>query len=157
MGRAEAGIRAGPQRTGALAIPLDCEIRDSSSTPASNSVGYPWKLERTEMQKLSVTLALAAGLLGGFVSRNITLPSVHAQAQPAAPVEIRAQRFTLVDDQDKVVGTFTFRGQGMALSDVTRPLPVAGPRPVVLLDPNGREIWSSQGYGLKLLSGGNLR
>jgi hypothetical protein len=109
------------------------------------------------MQKLNVTLALAAGLLGGFVSRNVTLPSVHAQAKPATPVEIRAQRFTLVDDQDKAVGTFTFRGQEMPRRDVAQPSLVGGLRPIVLLDPNGREIWSSEGYGLKLLSGGNLR
>jgi len=116
------------------------------------------------MQKLNVTLALAAGLLGGFISRNIALPSVHAQAQPATPVEIRAQRFSIVDDQDKVLGTFTYRlseidKQLRALPnrDPKGPLPATGPRSIVLLDPNGREIWSSEAYGLKLLSGGNTR
>jgi hypothetical protein len=117
------------------------------------------------MQKLNLTLALAAGLLGGLVSRSITLPSVHAQAQPATPVEIRGQRFTLVDGQDKVVGTFTFRGAATPLPyGVTSPTqpgavtpqpstrPVAEPGPIVLLDRNGREIWSSEPFGLKLLS-----
>lgn len=108
------------------------------------------------MQKLNLTLALAAGLLGGFISRNVTLPSVHAQnPTPApffpilpppsptdnatAPREIRAQSFTLVDGADNVVGTFTVApdqwiGRDGSISRGGR---------IVLRDARGREIWSA--------------
>ena len=58
-------------------------------------------------QRLNVILAIAAGFLGGFVSREFKLPSVHAQAQ--APFEIRAERFTLVDHHNRPIGTFAAR------------------------------------------------
>jgi len=55
---------------------------------------------------LTVTLALAAGLFGGLLSRYVTPVSVHAQTQTAAPREIRAQRFTLVNADGVVLGVF---------------------------------------------------
>jgi hypothetical protein len=95
------------------------------------------------LRKLNPLLALAAGLIGGLASRYVTPFSVHAQAptpfvapippppQPAAPAEIKAQSFTLVDRNGNTVGTFA-------------PL-VSGPLNrgdgVVLLDKNGRELW----------------
>jgi hypothetical protein len=51
-------------------------------------------------QTLTLTLALAAVLLGGTFSRYVTpTTTVFAQAQLPAPKEIRAQRFTLVDER----------------------------------------------------------
>ncbi len=58
-------------------------------------------------RNLTLVLALAAGLLGGFLSRYITLPSVQAQAQPPSTLEIRAQHFSVVDPKGRVIGTFT--------------------------------------------------
>jgi hypothetical protein len=57
-------------------------------------------------RKLNLVFALAAGLLGGFLSRYITPMPVLAQMQTAAPKEIQAQSFVVVDDKGNVVGTF---------------------------------------------------
>jgi hypothetical protein len=57
-------------------------------------------------RNFSLVLALAAGALGGFLSRHITLP-LHAQTQPSNTLEIRAQRFSVVDAQGRVIGIFT--------------------------------------------------
>jgi hypothetical protein len=98
-------------------------------------------------RNLTVVLALAAGLLGGFLSRYITVPSVHAQAQPNDAVEIRSQRFTFVDPKGRVIATFT------------RAIPTQGgygktaPRiAITLVDPDGHELWSAGGYGFKPLA-----
>lgn len=121
------------------------------------------------MQKLNLTLALAAGLLGGFLSR-ITLPAVHAQnpappaaepapeplrppqlfpgvppvpplPQPAAAAtkEVRAQSFTLVDSADRTVGTFTVDPS----PSITRDGRINQGGRIVLRDATGREIWSA--------------
>jgi len=91
-------------------------------------------------RSLNIGLALAAGVLGGLLSRNITVPSVHAQSQD--PKELRAQSFTLTDSAGHVLGTFTTRP---ALPPGTR-LPsdprIAVPSNVVLLGPAGNEMWS---------------
>ena len=89
--------------------------------------------------KLSISLALAAGLLGGLVSRYITPPPVLAQAQTQK--EIKAQRFVLVDDKNQIVGTFK-----SAESQNGAPTPN-----VVLVDRNGREIWRA-GVSVKVVS-----
>jgi hypothetical protein len=97
-------------------------------------------------RNLTLVLALAAGLLGGFVSRYITLPSVHAQAQPPNALEIRAQRFSVVDAKGNVIGTFT----GAITKEagyVSRTLPR-----IALVDSTGRELWSAGGNGLKPLA-----
>ena len=96
----------------------------------------------------NVALALAAGILGGMLTRYIAPPTAYAQNQapPTAPVEIRAQSFILVDQSDRTVGTF---------SAVPGPLGPLG-RPIlpriVLRDFNGREIWSAGGSGLQPLT-----
>lgn len=95
-------------------------------------------------RNLTLILALAAGLLGGFLSRYVTLSSVHAQAQPPNGVEIRSQRFSVVDAQGRVIGTFTG-----AIKKETGGL--AFPR-IVLVDPTGRELWSAGGSKLKPLA-----
>jgi predicted exporter len=94
---------------------------------------------------LTITLALAAGLLGGLLSRQITLPSVHAQAQAKDALEVRAQAFTLVDAQGHAMGTFTLRTE----PEISLPLPLTR---VVLLDPLGREIWTAGGTKFKSLA-----
>jgi len=91
-------------------------------------------------QKFSFALALAAGLIGGLLSRNLNLPSVHAQAQNQTQTEIRAQSFALTDAQGRVVGTFTSREAS------TRP-----PR-IVLLDRAGNVIWFATSDTIRPLS-----
>jgi hypothetical protein len=93
-------------------------------------------------RNLPLALALAAGLLGGTLSRYITLPSVHAQAPAVTPPEIRAQRFTLVDSRGAVMGTFTSR-------DSVPSDPGRRPARIVLLDRSGREIWAAGGIGIQ--------
>jgi hypothetical protein len=55
---------------------------------------------------LTITLALASGLLGGTLSRYLTPTTVLAQVQSTTPKEIRAQRFTLVNEHGIVLGVF---------------------------------------------------
>jgi len=95
---------------------------------------------------LTLTLAVAAGLFGGLLSRYVTLPSVHAQAQAQSAVEVRAQAFTLVDAQGHAIGTFTLRSE-QAASLPFPPLPR-----IVLLDWTGREIWTAGGTKFKSLA-----
>ena len=108
--------------------------------------------------KLSIAIALLAGLLGGMLARYVAPPTAFAQNPTPVPKEIRAQSFTLVDPANRVVGTFT--------SDIGAPTPPAGVAPtpptpnptpappsgrgpsgprIVLRDSNGREIWSADG------------
>ncbi len=95
-------------------------------------------------RNLTLALALAAGLLGGFLSRYITPSAVHAQVQPPNALEIRAQRFSVVDPRGHVIGTFTG-----AITE--EPGGRARPR-IALVDPTGRELWSAGGRGFKELS-----
>ena len=98
-------------------------------------------------------LALAAGLLGGLVSRNVALPSVHAQApMPNIPREIRAQSFTLTDDQGRVLGTFTARVSPVILGKLPPPSGAGLPAQVLLLDSAGHQIWSASSDPFKTLS-----
>jgi hypothetical protein len=95
-------------------------------------------------RNLTLALALAAGLLGGFLSRYITPSAVHAQVQPPSALEVRAQRFSVVDAQGRVIGTFT----GAIMKE-----PSGRARPgITLVDPTGRELWSAGGHGFKELS-----
>jgi hypothetical protein len=91
-------------------------------------------------RSLNIGLALAAGVLGGLLSRNIAVPSVQAQAQD--PKELRAQSFTLTDAAGHILGTFTTRPAlppGVRLPPDAR---IAVPSNVVLLGPDGHEMWS---------------
>jgi hypothetical protein len=96
---------------------------------------------------LTLTLAVAAGLFGGLLSRYVTLPSVHAQTQAQNAVEVRAQAFTLVDAQGHAIGTFTLRSEP---GPFPQTLPLL-PR-VVLLDWTGHEIWAAGGPKFKSLA-----
>jgi hypothetical protein len=83
-----------------------------------------------------LSLALAAGLLGGLLPRYMTPLPVLAQAGTPQQ-EIKAQSFVLMDGKNNIVGIFK---------------PSADRIPtVVLLDRNGREIWRA-GVSAKVLS-----
>lgn len=107
------------------------------------------------LRKLNPVLALAAGLLGGILSRYLAPPPVHAQAPATqaqstpAPEEIRAQSFTLVDGSGAVVGTFRpLLSVAPGLPGVFDQGPARrerGPQGVVLLDRSGRELWRAGG------------
>jgi len=92
-------------------------------------------------RKLNLSLALAAGLLGGVLSRYVTPLPVQAQASPPSK-ELRAQSFVLVDDKNDIVGTFT--------ASTTGPKPGQN-QTVVLLDRNDKEIWRA-GVSVKVLA-----
>ena len=80
---------------------------------------------------LNVAIALAAGLLGGFLSRHFMPAPVFAQTRTSAPAAIQARSFVLVDESNNVIGTFK--------PSASKP---SGPTAtVVLLDGDGREIW----------------
>jgi len=81
------------------------------------------------MSKRSLALSLAAGLLGGLVSHFISPQLAHAQSQ--APAEIKAQSFSLVNQDGVTLGTFSFDGLGR-------------PR-IVLRDQAGHQVWSVDG------------
>jgi hypothetical protein len=103
--------------------------------------------------KLSVAVALFAGIAGGMLTRFIAPAPVFAQAPvqilpgpapaPATrPVvkEIRAESFALVDQHDNVVGTFAAEPKGVRL-----------PARIVLRDSYGREIWTAGGSTIRPL------
>lgn len=106
----------------------------------------------------SVALALTAGLLGGLLTRYIAPSAAFAQVQappslvPAVPnnrpiaKEIRAQSFTLVDEADHTVGTFTVEPPSPFRRDSK-----VGAR-IVLRDSTGREIWRAGGSAILPLS-----
>ena len=98
-------------------------------------------------RNLTLVFALAAGFMGGLVSRYIALPSVHAQAEPSNALEIRAQSFSVVDAKGNVIGTFT-----SAITKEGRFGERVFPR-IAIVDPNGRELWSPGGRGLTPLAG----
>jgi hypothetical protein len=87
---------------------------------------------------LTLILAFAAGLLGGTLSRNGLPTGAFAQAQSTAPKEIRAQRFTLVDETGRMRGVF-------AIEPLSSPNGLKekadGDAVITLYDGGGREIF----------------
>jgi hypothetical protein len=81
------------------------------------------------MNKRNLVLSIAAGLAGGVISSY--LRPVVAQAQSQPPQEIRAQRFTLVDQDGVALGMFSFDA--------------AGHPQIVLRDRSGHQLWSAGG------------
>ena len=77
------------------------------------------------MNKRYLILSMAAGLAGGAVSAYFRSIPVHAQSQ--TPEEIRAQRFTLVNQEGVALGTFSLDNSG-------RPQ-------IILRDASGHEAW----------------
>lgn len=93
--------------------------------------------------KWTLTLALAAGFLGGTLS-SLSVISVHAQTPNAVPKEIRAQSFVLVNDQGVALGTFTsFTPQGPPGLN-----PPSTGR-IRLFDTSGHEVWSAGGNTMR--------
>jgi hypothetical protein len=70
--------------------------------------------------KLTITLALAAGFLGGLASRDFGPAPVYAQA-PAVPQEIRAHKFVLIDDAGVARGVFGMESNGYPQIEVYQP------------------------------------
>jgi hypothetical protein len=100
------------------------------------------------MNRTTIIVALLAGLIGGAISRFISPAPVlaqQAQAPNSAPVELRAQRISLIDPQGSVVATFTIdqrpTGGLLGLSPSIR-----------LLDAGGREIWRAGGNPVRPLA-----
>jgi hypothetical protein len=94
-------------------------------------------------RNLNLTLAFAAGLLGGVTSRWFAPTPVLAQAPAAVPKEIKAQRFTLVGEDGAVLGTFgaepRLNGRIKATGSIR------------LFDESGKEIWSAGGPQIRTL------
>jgi hypothetical protein len=106
-------------------------------------------LEHNVMRRnLTLVLALAAGLLGGFLSRYIAPSSVHAQVQAPDAFEIRAQRFSIVDAQGHLIATFTPTKKSSVDSDRIYPARIS------LVDAEGQELWSAGGELFKSLQEG---
>jgi hypothetical protein len=73
---------------------------------------------------------MAAGLVGGVASRYFAPMTVFAQSRKAAPKEIQAQNFVLVNSQGNPMGLFGFDPQG---------------KPIIkLVDERGKTIWTSE-------------
>lgn len=89
--------------------------------------------------RLMITVAIAAGLAGGLLSRFVVPTSAQAQtqAQTGAPNEIRAQSFVLVDQKGTAYGLLGFGPQGQPI--------------IKLLDARGQTLWSTE-PGLRLPS-----
>lgn len=98
---------------------------------------------------LTMALALAAGLLGGLLTRYIAPPPAFAQNQPPVTKELRAQSFALVDSSDRTVGVFTAEP---ALKTPNSYQGSLTPTRIVLRDANGREIWSAGGNAIRPLT-----
>ncbi|MEO8127374.1 MAG: hypothetical protein ABI822_09800 [Bryobacteraceae bacterium] len=92
---------------------------------------------------MTIATAIAAGIVGGMITRYIGPPSAFAQTPAPVTNEIRAQSFALVDDMNQTVGTFKVVDGGMANRDEVR---------IVLRDSTGKEIWSAGGSQYRKLS-----
>ncbi|MBI2680285.1 MAG: hypothetical protein HYX25_04665 [Candidatus Solibacter usitatus] len=81
---------------------------------------------------MNIALTLAAGLLGGLLSRYLAPSPAFAQTQAPVPVprEVRAQSFILVNKEGKPLGRIGFDSDG---------LPV-----ITLVDEDGRTLWSTK-------------
>lgn len=112
--------------------------------------------------KLTVAVALVAGLLGGLLTRYVAPPIAFAQDQASVTNEIRARSFTLTDSSDNTIGAFTAKpipgtGRMVLPNPLNRPNGQVAPPQIVnqqmrivLRDSNGREIWSAGG-GTRML------
>jgi hypothetical protein len=83
------------------------------------------------MQKVTVLLALLAGLAGGIVSHYLLPERVQTAASTAVPNVVAAQRFVLVDTLGSPAGFFA----------VGTPSSQKGGETIILYDAQGRELW----------------
>ncbi len=81
------------------------------------------------MNNRNLVLSMVAGLAGGALFTYF-FPVV-ARAEAQAPNEIRAQRFTLVNQEGTALGSFSF-------DDAGRPQ-------IILRDRSGHEVWKLVG------------
>jgi len=108
--------------------------------------------------RLTIVIALVAGLLGGILTRYVAPPTASAQNPAPSSKEIRAQSFTLVDSANRTVGIFTTEVGAPTAPPAIVPIPpTPNPSPappsgrgpsaprIVLRDSSGREIWSPEG------------
>ena len=101
--------------------------------------------------RISLFIALTAGLLGGLLTRYVAPTTAFAQNQTSATTEIRAQSFVLIDAQNHTVGTFF--SEPLSPPSVRPVYPgQPGPSRIVLKDSNGREIWSASSNPMRQLS-----
>jgi hypothetical protein len=81
----------------------------------ANAILYAREQGRLDTEHMStrftITLALAAGFMGGLATRYLRPTPVYAQA-PAAPQEVRAQKFVLVDENGIARGVFGIEVNG---------------------------------------------
>jgi len=68
-------------------------------------------------QRLVVSLAVAAGFVGGVLSHYVSPHLVNAQSQ--APKEVRAQSFVLVNEKEVAYGLFGFDPLGKPILKMT--------------------------------------
>jgi hypothetical protein len=101
--------------------------------------------------KISVFLALTAGLFGGLLTRYIAPTAVFAQNQTSPTAEVRAQSFVLVDAQGQTVGIFV--SEPLSARSARPAYPgQPGPSRILLRDSNGHEIWSASSNPMRQLS-----
>ncbi len=67
---------------------------------------------------LTIALAMAAGFLGGLVSRYWMPAPVYAQTQTPAPAEILARKFVVVDENGKPRGVFGIEANGAPVIEI---------------------------------------
>ena len=99
------------------------------------------------MNRSTAVVALVAGHAGGVLSRYISpAPVLAQQAQPnSAPLEVRAQRFALVNSDGSVLATFVVDQPKLAGVPVFQTT-------IRLLDWRGKEIWSAGGDPMRKLA-----
>ena len=102
-------------------------------------------------QKAQLIVAVAAGLAGSAIMRYVAPPPAYAQDQTQAPKEIRTQSVALVDQSNRVVGTFTTEAVPGAPVRIAPGVSVTtAPSHIVLRDASGRVIWTPDA-GTKIL------
>ena len=80
--------------------------------------------------RITIALALAAGLAGGLLTRYIAPPPVYAQA--SVTDEVRARSFTVVDEKGDSIGTLTAESNRLGT--------FRGVPHLVMKDSNGRTL-----------------
>jgi len=96
----------------------------------------------------SIFALMAAGVVGGVVSRFITPQPALAQDQPSTTKEIRVQSVVLVDPSDNPVGTLTTEAVlARWVSKDSKGKSVS--RVIVLRGPDGQVLWRPDGDGVK--------
>ena len=90
--------------------------------------------------KLTISVALVAGLIGGIATRYISPPIAFAQNQAPVTKEIRTQSLAFVDANGNALGSLTVDPPG-----------TSGGTRLVLHDASGKAIWSAGGATLRPL------